>query len=250
MKYLFLDESGDHNLTKIDMQYPVFVLGGIVVDGTYLEQLDKEVDKFKLDLFGTKDIILHTADISRNKNGFEKLKDRDFRERFFDKLNILMNELEYNIIACGIKKDEHCAKYGDSAIDPYILSLNIIVERFCLYLKNQKQMGKIIAEKRDRILDQELELSWLNLRIKGTKHLKGSQIEDNIDSLKLENKNLNTNALQLADLIVSPIGRYILGKNIKKDFEIIKSKFLRFSENEEFSLIILPKNSQPPLRSD
>jgi len=28
MKYLFLDESGDHSLTRIDSQYPVFVLGG------------------------------------------------------------------------------------------------------------------------------------------------------------------------------------------------------------------------------
>ncbi len=223
------------------MQYPVFVLGGIIIDDTYLEQLDKKVDEFKLDLFGTKEIILHTADISRNKNGFEKLKDRDFRERFFNELNVLMSELEYNIIACVIKKDEHYTKYGDSAIDPYILSLNIIVEKFCLYLRSQRQMGKIIAEKRDRILDQELELSWLNLRIKGTKHLKGSKIEDSIDSLKLENKNLNTNALQLADLIVSPIGRYILGKNIKKDFKIIKSKFLKLSQNEEFALVVLPK---------
>ncbi len=42
MKYLFLDESGEHNLTKIDMQYPVFVLGGIVVDSEYLGKLDKK----------------------------------------------------------------------------------------------------------------------------------------------------------------------------------------------------------------
>ena len=31
MKVLFLDESGDHNLAVIDPQYPLFVLGGVIV---------------------------------------------------------------------------------------------------------------------------------------------------------------------------------------------------------------------------
>ncbi len=35
MKVMFLDESGSHNLTVIDPQYPVFVLGGVIVDADY-----------------------------------------------------------------------------------------------------------------------------------------------------------------------------------------------------------------------
>lgn len=35
MKVLFLDESGDHNLTVIDPLYPVFVLGGVIMDRDY-----------------------------------------------------------------------------------------------------------------------------------------------------------------------------------------------------------------------
>ena len=34
-KILFLDEFGDHNLTAIDPQHPIFVLGGIIVDEKY-----------------------------------------------------------------------------------------------------------------------------------------------------------------------------------------------------------------------
>jgi hypothetical protein len=37
MKMLFLDESGDHNLAIIDPQYPVFVLGGVVLEKSYAE---------------------------------------------------------------------------------------------------------------------------------------------------------------------------------------------------------------------
>lgn len=32
---LFLDESGNHSLEVIDSEYPVFVLGGIIVDRAY-----------------------------------------------------------------------------------------------------------------------------------------------------------------------------------------------------------------------
>ena len=35
MKILYLDESGDHSLSVIDPQYPVFVLGGVIVDVGY-----------------------------------------------------------------------------------------------------------------------------------------------------------------------------------------------------------------------
>jgi len=32
MKILFLDESGDHNMEKIDSKYPVFVLAGAIFE--------------------------------------------------------------------------------------------------------------------------------------------------------------------------------------------------------------------------
>jgi len=68
MKYLFLDESGDHSLTRIDPQYPVFVLGGVVVDAGYAEgELTRRLERFKLDALGTSDVTLHAADIVRTQ---------------------------------------------------------------------------------------------------------------------------------------------------------------------------------------
>ena len=100
MKVLFLDESGDHNLTVIDSQYPLFILGGIIVDKAYAEErLAEAVSHFKRRLFGRDDIVLHTADITRNRNGFEQMKERVFRERFYRELNDLMCELEYVVVA-------------------------------------------------------------------------------------------------------------------------------------------------------
>jgi len=48
MKILFLDESSSHNLSVIDPQYPVFVLGGVIVDEAYAEgELTDSIQQIK-----------------------------------------------------------------------------------------------------------------------------------------------------------------------------------------------------------
>lgn len=159
MKVLFLDESGDHNLTVMDPQYPLFVLGGVVMDYEYAQTTAEAlIREFKMALFGDENIHLHTSDITRNRNGFERLKDPAFRERFYRELNELMLALEYEVIACVIKKEEHLQRYGLAAVDPYMLSLDILVERFCMIIGDVEDGGLIIAERRDPPLIGNL--SW------------------------------------------------------------------------------------------
>jgi NAD(P)-dependent dehydrogenase (short-subunit alcohol dehydrogenase family) len=105
MHHLFLDESGDHSLTYIDAGYPVFALGGILVkDDSILENIEQAVAAFKRDFFGTADIVLHTADITRNRRGFESLTDPEARGRFQRRLNALLASLEFTVVACVIRK--------------------------------------------------------------------------------------------------------------------------------------------------
>lgn len=244
MKIMFLDESGDHNLRLIDRQYPLFVLGGIIVDKEYAEgEMSHKLAAFKRELFGNENLILHTADITRNRNGFEKLKDTAFRQEFYIQLNNLMNELQYTVVACAIRKDYHLARYGLAALDPYLLSLDVLVERFCMEVGNVEDGGLIVAERRDPTLDHELELAWLNLKIQGTRYLQAKQIEGRILGLNLRDKNNNLAGLQLADLVVTPIGRKILGKTVKEDYRIVESKFRRSHKGkvEGYGLVVLPK---------
>ena len=173
MKVLFLDESGDHNLSLIDPQYPIFVLGGVMVEHEYAEgALVEALNAFKMDMFGRQDLILHTADIARNRNGFERLKDAGFRHAFMVGLNALMSDLQYSVVACAIRKDAHLSRYGLAAVDPYLLSLDIVIERFCFEIGKAPSGGIVIAERRGATLDRELELAWLNLKIQGTRYVK------------------------------------------------------------------------------
>lgn len=244
MKILFLDESGDHNLSVIDPQYPLFVLGGVIVGQSYAEgALNDGLNAFKHSLFGRSDIVLHTADIARNRNGFEGLKDVTFRNRFYEALNALMRSLHYSVVACVIRKDAHLGRYGIAALDPYLLSLDVLVERFCFEIGKVSGGGLIVAERRDPTLDREMDLAWLNLKIQGTRYLQARAIDDRIVGLQLRPKSDNIAGLQLADLVVSPIGRHVLGKPDKEDWIIVSEKFRRSRSGqiEGHGLVVLPQ---------
>jgi hypothetical protein len=103
--------------------------------------------------------------------------------------------------------------------------------------------GIIEAEKRDPTLDNELELSWLNLKVQGTRYMQAHAIRERIERLSLRSKAENIPGLQLADLVVTPIGRAVLRKTVKEDYEIIQSKFRRGRQGEimGYGLVVLPK---------
>ena len=249
MKVLFLDESGDHNLSVIDPQYPLFVLGGVIMDKEYAYgPLNDALNKFKYEMFGRTDIVLHTADITRNRNGFEAMKSGAFRNRFYERLNELMVDLTYSVVACVIRKDDYLSRYGLAALDPYLISLDILVEIFCFDVGHISKGGVIVAERRDPTLDRSLELSWSNLKIQGTRRIRGGIVEERILALKLRDKKDNIAGLQLADLVVSPVGRYVLGKPTKEDWEIVSSKLRRSPGGrvENYGLVILPSQQKRP----
>jgi hypothetical protein len=170
------------------------------------------------------------------------LQNAAFRKRFYEALNALMRGLQYAVVACAIRKDKHLARYGVAALDPYMLSLDVLVERFCFDIGNARGGGVIIAGRRDPTLDRQLDLAWLNLKIQGTRFMQAKTIDERIVGLNLRAKADNLAGLQLADLVVSPIGRHVLGKPEKSDWAVVREKFRRSSKGkiEGFGLIVLP----------
>lgn len=249
LKVMFLDESGDHSLDKIDLSYPMFVLGGVIIDRSYARTVvTPRMQEFKERFFDRDDIIFHTADIIRAKNGFEALKDISLRDEFYGELNSMMRELEYKVVACAVRKDQHLDKYGANAADPYMFSLEVLVERFCHEIGNVTDGGIIYAEKRDPELDGLLDRAWIDLQTEGAGYAKAKvindRIVDRIVDLSLRDKKLNIAGLQLADLVVSPIGRAVMGKPSREDWEIVKSKFRRLWPGGGYrgcGLVVLPQ---------
>ena len=49
MEIMFLDESGDHSLDKIDKSYPMFVLAGCVFDFDYYSnEVELKINQLKI----------------------------------------------------------------------------------------------------------------------------------------------------------------------------------------------------------
>lgn len=117
--------------------------------------------------------MLHTADITRNRNGFERLKDAGFRAAFYTQLNALMAELDYRVLACATRKDWHLSRYGMAALDPYLMSLDLLVERFCMDVGDVEDGGIIVAEKRGPKLDSRIGISLVELENPGHSFCEG-----------------------------------------------------------------------------
>ena len=63
-----------------------------------------------------------------------------------------------------------------------------------------------------------------------------------IQELALRRKSDNSAGLQLADLVISPIGRYLIGKPQYDDWRIVAAKLLRNASGayQGYGLTVLP----------
>lgn len=240
MKTLFLDESGDYNPETIDPQYPVFVLGGVIADDAYATgPMTDALNDFKSDLFGRTDIVLHTADIARKRNGFEVLRDAGLRARFYRRLNELMRGMQYSVLACAIHKNQYAGLCRALYPDLYLLCFPALVQQFCYEIGNGGG-GVIFAERRNPDNDRELHRIWERLRETGTQKVRPAEVRRRISDLRLRSKADGLAGLEIADLVVSPIGRHILGKPDKEDWLIVRDKLRQSRSGKAVGLIIWP----------
>lgn len=239
---LYLDESGDHSLTRIDPQFPVFTLAGCAFDDAVHDtDVERAIAAFKRSFFGTDAVILHTADISRNRNGFEQLVDVSVRERFYESLNHLIRQLDFVAIAVAIRKYDHVRR-GGVQVDPYHLSLEIILERFYYLLNGRNTQGRIVAESRNAMFDSDLRREFDRLMSSKVSYVRASRLRARIMGIEFREKRENIAGLQIADLIATPISRFVIGKRSHEDMAIIEEKFRRSATGEYrgYGLKILP----------
>jgi hypothetical protein len=245
MKIMFIDETGDHNLTKIDPQYPIFSLNGVIFEKDYYyTEATKIFHEFKKKYFQSIDIILRSYDIRHQNPPFHILFNEELRKNFFNDLNNLVQNLKYTIISVNIRKHNFKnAKDNFKKIDnnPYTVSINFIIERFIMFLDNNNDNGLINIESRGEHYDKSLYRSYMNYFYNGTSQISSKRIQEKILNFAFYNKQININGLQLADLISTTLAQKVLGKE-NRIYPLIKDKIL--SKNNKINgigLKIFPK---------
>lgn len=230
MRVVYLDETGDHSLEKEDKDFPVFALIMMVCDQEqYEDVLIPMVNRLKFDYFGHECVIIHSRDIRKGQGDFGFLTDPEKRQPFYERINEIMSVSGYDLIAAVIKKQEHKAKYGRHATNPYDLALTFAMERLLPLLENEGQTEVyLIAEARGKREDKDLRLAFLNIVTYGTDFISAERFKKITFHLRFKPKAMNVAGTQLADLAAYPIARHVIDPTRPMPaYEVVRKRFYK-----------------------
>ena len=245
--FLFLDESGDHGLSKIDKDFPVFALCGIIICDLDYKKIKAEFNIIKKHFWNDKKVIFHSRDIRKCEKEFKILLDYDIKQEFYQKLDKSVINGEYSIICSIIDKEKYIKKYGKKKNDVYEIALSFIIERSIFYLDSISSANPgsdisihYIIEMRGKKEDNKLRNHFYRIRDVGTYYITPERMKDYNIQIHFRDKKNNINGLQLADLIAYPVARYAMDTTrANPAFDIFKSKIYS-KGNRRFGLKIFP----------
>lgn len=220
-KYVvYVDESGDHGLEKIDENYPVFVLAFCIFHKAhYAQQVVPTIESFKFKHFGHDLVVLHETDIRKEKGGF-RFNSRPHREAFLGELTSVIDTSNFILISSVIDK----VRLRDRRTNPYHMALGFCLETLYEFIEEKQQHDAtthIVVECRGKKEDAELELEFRRICAGDNKFGKVLPFE-----IVFADKKTNSSGLQLADLVARPIGLSVVKKNQpNRAFDLLKSKF-------------------------
>ncbi len=231
---IFLDEAGDHSLSQINNDFPIFALAGVIFNPEDYQISVNKINKFKLKYFSHEGIILHSREISGREGDYNFLNNTELRESFLEDLSRNIQSLELKIIASVIKKKVLVNKYKNP-FNPYSLALEFVFEKVFEYACTHKvDYIHFIAESRGSKENKELHKVFKQLRGEN-RFCEKDIIPCFVDSGKLNSiharlefrkKQSNVIGHQIADLIVSPIARTILSNKEHPSLKYFKEKFI------------------------
>ena len=220
---VYVDESGDHSLDKVDKAYPVFVLAFCVFyKENYVENVVSALERLKFQKFGHDIVILHERDI-RKESGIFKFKNRIGREEFLGELTDIIDESNFILISCLIDK-LHLTNDQDNPQNPYHIALGHCLEALIELMIEKDQATcrtHIVFERRGDREDKELELEFRRICAGSNSARRRLPFE-----IVLADKKVNSAGLQLADLVARPIGvSYLRPAQQNRAFSVLEKKF-------------------------
>lgn len=244
MKFcLYMDESGDHGLTQINENFPVFLLCGVLIEERNYPALRDSINDVKAEFWGNKQVVFHSRDIRKHDKEFSILFDLAIKERFYQGINRIITNNSYTVIASAIRKDEYIKRFGRLSNDVYEIALSFIIERAVFFLDRFNVVGKeleIIIEKRGAKEDKKLEEHYQRLLARGTGYVDAARLKAYNLRIIFKSKRENINGLQLADLVAYPIARYVIDpERANPSFDMISEKIYT-QKDRRYGLKVYP----------
>ena len=227
-KYIgFFDECGDHAMSKIDKDFPLFVLALIIVERqAYSEHILSMVNRLKLKYWNHEGVNLHSRDIRKQKGPYSFLRDNHKYIDFMEEIGEFVDSLTFTLFITGINKEKHLKWHGSNARNPYHVALAFTMERVLHFMEsNDETELPLIAEARGEKENQELEREFYKIMTMGTKQTASEGFKKLTCPLVFKSKKHNIAGIQIADLCAHPCARYILKpEQDNRAYDIVSSK--------------------------
>lgn len=195
--HLFIDESGDSSYKRLrrlkqknnwsefrpdpePQNVTIFSLVGVLIDGNELvNSLIPAIKKFKDDLYGDENTILHMSDMLAGTKNFTMYKnDPALFKEHIETIIDAIREIDFVFNLVYIDKVRMLNVFGDIAANPYELAPVILMEKSAGYICNvKKSENKIVRvwfESRNKKKDTELKkfmVSELGVTFPGTEKI-------------------------------------------------------------------------------
>ena len=238
----FFDECGDHSLTRINPQLPIFLLCTVVVEREcYAKEIIPAIAAFKLRYFAHEGINLHSRDIRKSDGPFSILQNELVRHRFLSELSEMLTILPFTLFCTAILKNEYKKRYGDDARNPYDVALEYSFERILHFLEMHNEIAlPVIAEARGKQEDDALRASFYDLMTKGTYYNNAERFNKLVCPISFRRKNDNIAGIQLADLCAYPVARHVMRPTEKhRAFDVLQPHF--YNSSRVHGLKVFPK---------
>lgn len=209
---LYIDEVGNHDLESSDNPNERFLtlFGAWIEDTEITDVIQPQMREIKREFFQQdpdEAVIFHRKKISRFQGPFKILySDVEKRREFGDRMLRAFEEWPYTAVAVTIDKREHVDKYSVWHYEPYHYCLEVLLERYVLFLHYGDHRGDVMIEARFPTVDRKLAASYHRIFQKGTDHIPENIFQATLTSsrLKIKEKRQNIAGLQLADLLAHP----------------------------------------------
>lgn len=211
MYRMYLDEVGAEDLGSIERdEHRYLSLTGVIM---HLDQVRDVLVPSLAELKRTcfvfdpdTALCLHRYDIVHRRGIFEQLNASDVRDRFDSGVLRVISSTEYSVISAMVDKLEMTRQTHWRNQHPYHYLMQIMVEKYTLFLDSCGSNGDIMPEARQGKKDSALQKAFVEVRDNGTRYVGSALIKCRLraENLKFRTKKENVAGLQLCDLIAHP----------------------------------------------
>lgn len=209
MHIAFVDESGDHALSPVNDEYPLFVMVACVFEAeTYADAFVPALTRLKLKHWGHEAVVLHEREIRRPTGDFAFLLHPDRRSDFMSDIEQLVRHSGASLH--GVIWDKRRTQMGGCFESVYNRCLEGLIKDVSVATHARSDLRWII-ESRGAREDRQA--------CAGLGNLKTAHAAQTI----FVPKTRNLAGLQLADLCARPIGAHYLNPTKRsRAFEVLR----------------------------